>query len=260
MERFLEVAINAAKGAGIIQKKSLGKRLKIEHKGEIDLITDIDKKSEKYIIKMIKSNFPEHGLLTEESYKDSLEADYLWVIDPLDGTTNYAHGYHCFSISIALIIKGEIVVGVVYDPIRKELFSAIKGKGAYLNNKPIHVSSVSKVVDSLLCTGFPYDLHTSEINNLDHFLNMMMVAQAIRRDGSAALDLCYTACGRFDGFWELKLKPWDVMAGALIVLEAGGKVTDFAGEPFDKTGIEILATNGLVHHEMSRILLKGKRP
>ena len=184
----------------------------------------------------------------------------MWVVDPLDGTTNYAHGFPMFCVSIALEIEGRVDVGVVYDPMRDELFTATRGGGAHLNGKPIKVSEETELGESLIATGFPYDLRTSDVNNLDHWNAMIYKVQAVRRAGSAALDLCYLATGRFDGFWELKLHPWDVAGGGLIVEEAGGKVTDLAEGPFSVYSQEILASNGNIHSQMSEILKKGKRP
>lgn len=187
-------------------------------------------------------------------------SDFRWIIDPLDGTTNYAHRFPVFCVSIALEVSGRITLGVIYDPMRGEMFSAIKGKGAALNGKKITVSSERELDKSLLSTGFPYDIRESEENNLDHFSRFITKAQAVRRCGSAAIDFCYVACGRFDGFWELKLAPWDVAAGVLIVEEAKGRISDFRGYEFSIYDKEILASNSLIHDQMIAVLrLSEKR-
>lgn len=250
-------AINAALKAGRLLKRNIGKARTIEFKGEVNIVTEMDRKSETLIINEIKSSFPDHGILTEESAEITSETGFRWIIDPLDGTTNYSHGFPFFCVSIAFEQFGEVVLGVIYDPMLGELFVAEKGNGAYLNGKKITASKISTLDKSLLATGFPYDLRASADNNLDNFSKFLVKAQAIRRAGSAALDLCYIACGRFDGYWEMKLHPWDVAAGALIVAEAGGVVTDFKGNAFSITGKECLASNGLIHAEMAAVLSKG---
>ena len=252
-----ELAIQAVQESGQIQKEWLRKDKKIQLKGEINLVTEVDKQCEQRIIEIIKKVFPEHNILTEETPMPELPSPYRWIIDPLDGTTNYAHGYPCFCTSLALELEKEIVLGAIYDPLLDELFTAQKGKGAFLNNERIAVSLTDKLINALLCTGFPYDVRESQENNLDHFNNFIMEARAIRRDGSAALDLCSVAAGRFDGFWELKLCPWDVAAGTRMVEEAGGKVSDFDGSPLDIYGQQILASNGTIHQEMMRVLQRG---
>ncbi len=253
-EDLLEVAVRAAKAAGHIQREWLRKDKGIELKGEINLVTEVDRRCEQKIVEIIREAFPRHNILTEETPMPALPSPFRWIVDPLDGTTNYAHGYPCFSTSIALELEREIVLGTVYDPLLDELFIAQQGKGAFLNGERISVSAAGRLTDALICTGFPYDVRESPENNLDHFKNFIMEARAIRRDGSAALDLCYVAAGRFDGFWELKLYPWDVAAGKLLVEEAGGVVTDFHGGPLDIHGRETLATNGRIHEEMIRVL------
>lgn len=251
---FKKTAIDAAKSAGLLLKRNIGRRHTIEFKGVIDVVTEMDIKAEDMIMKTIKARFPEHGILTEESFEQKSGSEYRWIIDPLDGTTNYSHGFPIFCVSIALEREGEIILGVVFNPMLNELFTAEKGKGAYLNNKRIRVSGISELTKSLLATGFPYDVRTSQDNNISHFANFAVRVQAIRRAGSAALDMCYVACGRFDGFWELKLKPWDTAAAMLIIKEAGGIVTDFKGSAFSLYSGETLASNGLVHDEMIEIL------
>jgi myo-inositol-1(or 4)-monophosphatase len=256
---FMEVAIKAVLEAGGILRGSLGRVREIAYKGENNLVTEVDRLSENTIIKVIKSSFPSHGIFAEERGKSNSESDYLWIIDPLDGTTNYAHTYPVFSVSIALQIKGALVLGVVYDPLREELFSAELGSGAYLNEKSIKVSGVRTVKESLLCTGFTHENEWMVEENLIHFSNFIKRAQAVRRDGSAALDLCYVACGRYDGFWELGLNPWDTAAGSLILKEAGGTITDFNGREFSIYSEELLATNGIIHKEMLDILSLGRQ-
>lgn len=254
MTGIREFAIETARKSGSLLKENVGKVNRIEFKGAVDIVTEVDKKSEELIMAEIKKAFPGHGILTEESPELKQDSPYKWVIDPLDGTTNYSHGFPFFCVSIAFEKDGEVVFGVVYDPMMDELFTAEKGQGAFKNGEKIKVSVISELGRGLLATGFPYDLRSSKANNLDHFSAFAVKAQAIRRAGSAALDLCYIASGRFDGYWEMKLRPWDVAAGALIVREAGGMVTDFSGGPFSIYGKECLATNGLLHEEMIRIL------
>jgi myo-inositol-1(or 4)-monophosphatase len=259
MKDFLAVAGEAARGAGRILRENINGTREITYKGDINLVTEMDTRSERAVVETLHASFPEHGIIAEEETTIRNESGYTWIIDPLDGTTNYAHGYPCFSVSIALEHKGEVITGVVYDPMRDELFAAQKGQGSYLNGIKITVSSVDTLIKSLLATGFPYDRKVSEKNNLNYFHDLLMASQEVRRDGSAALDLCYVAAGRFDGFWELKLKPWDVAAGGLIVREAGGMVSDLSGNRFDMHAEEILASNGIIHGQMVEVLQKAAR-
>jgi myo-inositol-1(or 4)-monophosphatase len=251
---MLNFAIRVAKDAGRLLRDRVGTRIDIEHKGAINIVTDVDLASERLIREAISTYYPRHEILAEEGGLSESGSEYRWIVDPLDGTTNYAHGYPIFCVSIALECKGEVVLGVVYDPMRDELFTAERGGGAALNNRPIHVSKTAELMQGLLSTGFPYDIKTSKLTNLDHWANFAMNAQALRRDGAAALDLCYVACGRFDGFWELNLSPWDTAAGALIVTEAGGHVTNFTGGPFSNYKPEVVASNGLIHDRMLEVL------
>jgi len=253
-EKNLGFVISLAQKVGDHIQKSVNKKKRIYYKGEVDLVTQFDRKSQYLIIKELTRKFPDHGILSEEDVVQNIDASTKWIIDPLDGTTNFAHGLPIWTISIALEFEREVVVGVVYDPTRKEIFYAVKGRGAFLNRKRVKVSKVRKLDRALLITGFPYDVRRTKNNNLKHFCNFALRAQAVRRLGSAALDLCYTACGRFDGYWELKLSPWDQAAGALILREAGGKITDFSGKEFDIYGDEVLGTNGLIHRQMMRVL------
>jgi len=254
MKDVLIVASEAARAAGSVLRENIQGKREISYKGDINLVTEMDTRSERIIVEMLRASFPDHGIIAEEETKIQTGSGYRWIIDPLDGTTNYAHGYPCFSVSIALEHEGDAIAGVVYDPMREELFSARKGGGASLNGKPIRVSAADTLIKSLLATGFPYDRKTSDKNNLDYFHELLMASQEVRRDGSAALDLCSVAAGRFDGFWELKLKPWDVAAGSLIVLEAGGMVTDLSQNAFDINAEEVLASNGRIHRQMAEVL------
>ena len=255
---MLDFAIRLAQDAGRLLRDRVGTDIHIGHKGAINIVTDVDLASERLIREAIASHYPRHQVLGEEGGLDDNRSDYRWVVDPLDGTTNFAHGFPMFAVSIALEHQGETILGVVYDPMRDELFAAERGAGATLNRRPIHVSETAELSRSLLSTGFPYDIRTSSFNNLDHWKNFAMNAQALRRIGSAALDLCYVACGRFDGFWELNLGAWDSAAGAVIVAEAGGRVSNFSGGPFSKYGPEALASNGLIHQAMMDVLAMAK--
>jgi myo-inositol-1(or 4)-monophosphatase len=256
---MIDLAVEAALEAGAYLKESVGKVLQIERKfgQETNLVTEIDKKSEEIIISTIRKKFPDHDFLAEESGSHDKNSEFRWIIDPLDGTLNFTHGVPLYSISIALERSGEIVAGVVYEPNLEELFTAEKGKGAFLNKKPIRVSRVEKLIESMLVTGFPYTIRENPLNAVEHFVNMLMSAQGLRRLGSAAVDLCYVACGRFEGFWEVSLSPWDMAAGVLLVEEAGGRFTDFSGSPSTAYTKQVLATNGLVHDKMVEILKLG---
>lgn len=254
---FLKIAETACRRSGDIQREGLKRDLNIVHKGEINLVTDVDHACEKEIVGLIQGTYPQHDILAEEGSGIRKDSEYKWIIDPLDGTTNYTHGYPLFCTSIALEYRGEIVVGAVYDPSLDEMFLAEKGGGATCNGAALKVSEVEKVSHALLCTGFAYNIKETANNNLNHFRNFLLRAQAVRRDGVAAVDLCYVAMGRFDGFWELNLFPWDMAAGVVILREAGGKITTFSGSSFDIYQKDILATNGRVHGEMVEILGQG---
>ncbi|MDP8257927.1 MAG: inositol monophosphatase family protein [Candidatus Aadella gelida] len=254
LTKIKEVAIMAAQSAGEYVVSRVGNIREIKHKGGINnIVTDADKASEKMIIDLITKEFPEHSILAEESGMSENKSGIKWIIDPIDGTTNFAHGFPVFCVSIGVAIDGEVAVGAVYDPTRKELFVGEKGKGATINGNPIRVSGCEKVNESLISTGFAYDKKKKE-ENFKNFKTMMNNAQAVRRPGSAAIDLCYVACGRFDGFWEMYLSPWDTAAGQLMVKETGGKVTGFGGDKFDIYDEQLLATNGLIHDEMIALL------
>jgi len=260
MTKFGNLACEVARKAGLLLISKFGRTLKIGYKGVANLVTEMDLLSEKFIVSEIQKVYPDHNFLAEERTYPSQDSPYRWIIDPLDGTTNYAHGFPMFAVSIALEKDGAVIMGVVYDPWREEFFLAEKGKGARLNGRKIRVSSTLHLSQSLLSTGFPYDIRENPIKNFDHFTNFGLRAQAIRRTGSAALDLCYVASGRFDGFWEMKLGAWDLAAGGLIVREAGGKVTDFFGRPIRLDGKHLLATNRKIHRAMIQVLAMGRVP
>ncbi len=244
-----------AQTAGEIIRGYFGKNFSVEFKSDVkNLVTQADKESEKAIIEFIKKKYPLHGILAEESGSQSKESDYLWVIDPLDGTSNFAHGLPIFSVSIGLQFKREIVAGVVYDIMRDKLYSAEKGSGAFRDNVRISVSKNSIIEKSFLVTGFPYNINENPENAFEKFIAMTKSARAVRRLGSAAIDFCYVAEGVFDGFWEVHLNPWDICAGKLLVEEAGGMVTDFIGQPIDIFDKTILASNGIIHKKMISIL------
>lgn len=228
----------------------------VGYKGAINLVTDADTRSEELIVRLISRNFPDHSICAEEREPTASDSEYRWLIDPLDGTTNYAHGLPIWCISIGLEQSGEMIFGLVYNPNLSEMYMAEKDKGATLNNVRIRVSTTRSLDKSLLATGFPYDIRESKVNNLEFFRRFALRARAVRRCGSAALDLCYLAAGRFDGFWELKLAPWDQAAGSLIVAEAGGTLSDFSGGRFSVELREIVASNGKIHNEMLRVLNK----
>jgi myo-inositol-1(or 4)-monophosphatase len=258
---LLNFAIDVARDAGGVLVQRLGSA-KITNKGDIDLVTEADLASEDLIIERIRSYYPQHAILAEESGETMLvggkRSEWKWIIDPLDGTTNYAHGYPCFCVSVALEHNGTLEIGVIYDPVRDEMFAAERGNGATLNGRRIRVSEVEELKDAMLCTGFPYNVRERPDFTRD-FANFTMAAQAVRRDGSAAIDLAYVACGRFDGFWEDGLSPWDIAAGMVLIEEARGKVTNFDNEPLSIYTKKVLATNGLVHDAMRRVLKEGSR-
>jgi myo-inositol-1(or 4)-monophosphatase len=253
-ELELNTSVKAAKQAGKLLMALAIRGVTVEHKGAIDLVTEADRRSEGIIVRALRKSFPDDDILTEESDKARTASDRRWIVDPLDGTTNYAHRYPIWCVSIAFERRGIVETGLVYNPNRKELFTARRGLGAFLNGSRIKVSQQRELSKSLLTTGFPYDVHTSDWDNLEQFGRFIKRAQAVRRSGSAAIDLAYVACGRFDGFWEMKLKPWDTAAASLIVAEAGGKMTDFSGKTFSCYGRECLASNGNIHRQMVSVL------
>lgn len=253
---MLNFAIETAREAGGLLLEKFGRNIKVSLKGDINLVTEADLASERLIIERIKSHYPQHSILAEESGEAVIIGGtnkWKWIIDPLDGTTNFAHGYPCFCVTIALEHEGKIVVGVTYDPTRNELFAAEKGQGASLNSKPIHVSVAKDLSESLIVTGFPYDFKQRE-NFARHLTEFLLQSRGVRRDGSAAIDMAYIACGRFDGFWEEGLNPWDVAAGVLLIEEAGGRVTYYDDTPFSIYAPPICASNGLIHEQMLTVL------
>lgn len=253
---MLNFAIETARDAGRLLLEKFGRTLTVTKKGDINLVTEADLASEKLIVERIRSYYPKHSILAEESGEaviDGGDATWKWIIDPLDGTTNFAHGYPCFCVTIALEHNGEVVIGVTFDPTRDELFSAESGKGATLNSKPIRVSACDRLSDALLVTGFPYDIKRRE-DFARHLTQFLLNSRGVRRDGSAAIDLAYVACGRFDGFWEEGLNPWDMAAGVLLIEEAGGQVSNYDGSQLSIYSPPILASNGLIHSQMAAIL------
>jgi myo-inositol-1(or 4)-monophosphatase len=256
----IQLAVEAALEAGRFLKINLGKVKQIERKldQETNLVTELDRKSEEIIIRTIRKRYPHHDFLAEESGSHKKVSEFRWIIDPLDGTTNFTHGLPIFCVSIGLEVRGELSLGVVYDPNLEEVFAVEKGRGATLNGKPIRVSRTSRLEESLVVTGFPYDIKENPQNAVQHFTSFLVEAQAVRRLGSAALDLCYVACGRFDGYWEVFLNPWDMAAGVLLLQEAGGKWTDFRGFPSTIYHHNVLVSNGRIHEQMIEVLRRNQ--
>jgi myo-inositol-1(or 4)-monophosphatase len=255
---YLDTAVRAAQAAGRMQRERLWSAHQIEFKGETDLVTEVDRASEELIVAAVREEWPGHDILAEENVYAPRGSRFRWVIDPLDGTTNYAHGFPWFCVSIALEIDGTVHLGVICHPMMDELFTVVKGEGAYLNGRRIAVSRRAPLKGCLLATGFPYDRTRDNENNFAPFIDFQMTARAVRRAGAAALDLAYVAAGRLDGYWECKLKPWDVAAGQLLVAEAGGTVTNHAGAPYSIYDHRILASNGLIHDEMVAVLAEDR--
>lgn len=255
---MLNFAIETAREAGQILLEKYGRKIQISKKGDINLVTEADLASEKLIIERIRSYYPKHSILAEESGESDIavvdgETRWKWIIDPLDGTTNFAHGYPCFCVTLAVEHNGEIVIGVTFDPTRDDMFSAEKGNGATLNNREIRVSETEELSEALLVTGFPYDFKRRE-DFARHLTEFLLKSRGLRRDGSAAIDMAYVACGRFDGFWEEGLNPWDVAAGVLLIEEAGGKISYYDGRKYSIYSPPICGSNGLIHSEMLAIL------
>lgn len=257
---MIETALAAAHAGGALLRSKFGTRLHIEEKSAKDLVTEADREAEAAIVAIIQARFPEHNILAEEGDYPPTPSPFRWIIDPLDGTTNFTHAFPWVAVSIAVEEAGEIILGIVYNPIYEELFVAAKGQGATLNGRPLQVSAINRLDRALLATGFAPASSASPANNFDHFLRFQERAQACRRPGAASLDLACVAAGRFDGFWEMKLKPWDTAAGMLLVTEAGGRVSNFDGAPFAPSHRECLASNGLIHDAMIPILQQGQRP
>ena len=254
LEPFKQTAIEAARKSSQILRSRFGSISRIRKKENAEIVTEADTESEEMIVSAIHAEFPNHAVLCEESGLIPGASEYKWIVDPLDGTVNFAHRIPIFSISIALAVRDTIVLGIILDPVNDELYSAVSGQGAQLNGEPIQVSATRTVAESLLVTGFPYNVREIFEPVMIRHGRCLKASQAIRRLGSAALDLCYVACGRFEGFWEQNLKPWDSAAGALMVAEAGGRVTTFSNRPYTVEQPEILATNGLIHREMLGLL------
>ncbi|CAH2030305.1 inositol monophosphatase family protein [Trichlorobacter ammonificans] len=257
---YLDVAVEAALAAGRLQRSRFASSFTVDLKGAKDLVTELDTASEAVIVGCLLERFPGHGILAEEGRYPDGDGRHVWVIDPIDGTTNFAHGYPWFCSSIALERDGELAVGVIYNPMTDELFTATAGGGAFMNGRRLTVSQRAPLAGALLATGFPYDCATDPENNFDQFIRFQKAARGIRRAGAAALDLAYLAAGRLDGFWEVKLKPWDVAAGTLLVREAGGIVTSFDGAPYAIRTHRILASNGCLHSEMIAMLAQKGSP
>ena len=259
MEPTLNLLESLARQAGEILREGQKNGFEVSFKGEIDLVTEVDHRSEAFLLKEIAQHFPSHHVVAEEIGEVQGDCECAWFIDPLDGTVNYAHGIPFYAVSIAYQKRGELRLGVVYDPVRDECFSAERGRGAWLNGRPIRASSQTQLIHSLLVTGFPYDIRTNPENNLNHYAHFSMISQAVRRMGSAALDLCYVAAGRFDGFWELQIKSYDIAAGGLIAEEAGAVVTNVHSNPdYLSAPISILATAPGIHAEMAQLLKSTK--
>jgi myo-inositol-1(or 4)-monophosphatase len=252
---WLTTAIEAVVHAGDVMMRRFGRDVRIDKKGAIDLVTEVDVAVEQAFRDTVASRFPGHAVLAEElGGSSSVPPGPCWVFDPIDGTTNFAHGLPIFCASLALEIDGVAEVAAVYDPTRQELFSAERGRGAFLNGRPLRVSNAKLLLDAMLVTGFPYDVHDRVDEIVGLFGAFVGEARAVRRLGSAAIDLCYVAAGRMDGFWESDLKPWDIAAGSLIVSEAGGRVTNVEGGPFTSRGLHVLASNGLLHDQMLTVI------
>jgi len=249
MENHLGTAIDIAREAGALLARLFQDPQVISYKRPSDLVTEADRRSEALIVERLHRHFPTHAVVAEEGGGQRIDSDYCWYVDPLDGTTNFAHSFPVFCVTLGLTYRGEVIAGVVYDPTRDELFTAERGAGAFLNNRRIHASKMASLSESLLATGFPPFAANHDLN-IQFYFRFTLLSHGIRRAGSAALDLCTVAAGRFDGFWELKLNPWDKAAGSLLVTEAGGRVTDLAGRPFDLRADEIFASNGLIHEQM----------
>jgi myo-inositol-1(or 4)-monophosphatase len=257
---FLAVAVEAARSAGQVLREGLGGLRRISYKGSpTNLVTEMDRRAEAFIVERLLGAFPDHGVLGEEGGERPGPSGYRWLVDPLDGTTNYAHGVPVFAVSVALEYQGVVELGVGYDPTRDECFVAERGQGARLNGEPIQVSATAKLDESLLATGFPYDIRTTTQTNLAEYAALSLRSRAVRRLGSAVLDLCYVAAGRFDGFWELTLGPWDMAAGGLIVAEAGGRITDLRGGPWRLDTPGVVASNGQVHDQLLDALAEVRR-
>lgn len=251
-ENTLATAVEIAREAGSLLNGLLDSPHEISYKGPMNLVTEADKRSEELIISRLRGQFPGYRIVAEEGSGQESSSDYCWYVDPLDGTTNFAHGFPVFCVSLGLAFRDDVVAGVVFDPTRQEVYTAERGAGAFVNGKRLEVSKIERLSESLLATGFPPFGGRYE-QNFQYYIRFTGTSHGVRRAGSAALDLCWVAAGRFDGFWELKLHPWDKAAGVLMVTEAGGRVTDIAGGRFNLLGNEVFASNGLIHDAMLRV-------
>lgn len=249
MDSYLETAMEIAREAGALVTLFQQRRIGFELKGEFDLVTEADRNSERLIVERLRRHFPTHGIVAEEGGGHEGSSGYRWYVDPLDGTTNFAHSFPVYNVTLALERDGELVAGVVYDPTRDEMFKAERGSGAWLNNRRIHVSPAARIEDSLVATGFPSRKRHQNVN-VHFYYQLAMISHGVRRAGAAAIDLAYVACGRLEAFWEFGLNPWDMAAGILLVQEAGGQVSDMKGAPSSLRGPHLLADNGLIHAEM----------
>jgi myo-inositol-1(or 4)-monophosphatase len=252
VESYLNIAVEIARESGALLAQLFQRPKEIAYKSPSDLVTDADRRSEALIIERLRTHFPKYGIVAEEGGGGRTESDYCWYVDPLDGTTNFAHGFPVFCVTLALAYREEIVAGVVYDSIHGELFTAERGAGAYLNNQRIRVSKVASLAECLVGTGFPPFANNHDLN-IEYYYRFTQLCHGVRRAGSAALDLCSVAAGRFEGFWELKLNPWDKAAGTLMVTEAGGRVSNLQGGPFELLADPVFASNGLVHDAMVEV-------
>jgi myo-inositol-1(or 4)-monophosphatase len=256
MMNFTEIAIEAAGKAGEVLRENQNNRMEVVFKGEIDIVTPMDRKSEEIITEHLTGHFPNHSIIAEEGTEDERSNKYIWYIDPLDGTVNYAHHIPWYAISIALFVDDEPLVGVVHNPANGDMFYAEKGNGAYFNGERMKVTDRSEMIETLLCTGFPYYVSSAVDRITTNLKNFLVKTQGVRRYGAAALDLAYVAAGKYDGYWEEGLKPWDTAAGILLITEAGGRVTDYWNKKFNIFGKTIVASNGLIHDEMIETLEK----
>jgi len=257
---MMESVIEIVRVGGRILREMFDTGVAVEHKGEVDLVTAADRAAEKKMVELLRERFPDDDILAEEGDYGQRSKQRCWVLDPLDGTTNFAHGFPWFAVSLGLLCGEQLVAGVVYNPCYGELYRAEIGAGAYLNDRKLKISTTGQLDQALLATGFPYDRKRSALNNYDHFVHFQQEAQACRRPGAASLDLACVAAGRFDGYWEMKLKPWDTAAGALLVSEAGGRISNFSGGDFDLFSPQVVASNGRIHEAMLKVLALGKSP
>jgi myo-inositol-1(or 4)-monophosphatase len=253
MPSYLETSVEIAREAGALLSKYFERKIGYELKGEHDLVTEADRASEKLVVERLRSHFPAHSIVAEEGGNHTGSSEYCWYVDPLDGTTNFAHGFPMYNVTLALEQSGELIAGVVFDPEKNEMFTAERGSGAYLNNRRIRVSKVKELENTLVATGFPSKKRHLDVN-VHFYYQMAMITHGVRRAGSAALDLAYVASGRLDGFWEFGLNPWDMAAGILLITEAGGKCSDMKGAPVSLRGPHLLADNGLVHQQFVDLL------